>query len=50
MNSKDGWKPSTYSNHEGNIGKKVEKELLWTKPILKDNMIYWVDLLNATKM
>ena len=26
MNIKDGWKPSTYSNHEGNIGAKKSRE------------------------
>ena len=26
MNIKEGWKPSTYSNHKGNIGLEKSKE------------------------
>ena len=47
LNSK-GWKQSTYSNHEGKI-KNSLKRVVMQETFIKENMIYWVDLLNATK-
>ena len=47
LNSK-GWKQSTYSNHEGKI-KNSLKRVVMQETFIKENMTYWVDLLNATK-
>lgn len=47
LNSK-GWKPSTYSNEEGRT-KNSLKRVVMDETYIKENMIYWVELIHVTK-
>ena len=47
FNSK-GWKPSTYSNEKGKT-KNSSKRVVMDETYIKENMTYWVDLINVTK-
>ena len=47
LNSK-GWKQSTYSNHKGQIKNSLNRVVM-EETYIRDNMKYYVDLLNATK-
>ena len=47
LNSK-GWKQSTYSNEKGRTENSLQRVVM-DETYIKENMIYWVDLLNATK-
>ena len=49
LNSK-GWKQSTFANEKGNIGSKGSlKRVVMDETYVKENMTYWVDLINATR-
>ena len=49
LNSK-GWKQSTFANEKGNIGSEGSlKRVVMDETYIKENMIYWVDLVNATR-
>ena len=49
FNSK-GWKQSTFTNEKGNIGSEGSlKRVVMDETYIKENMIYWVDLVNATR-
>tara|TARA_Y100000817_G_scaffold198878_1_gene155647 strand:- start:161 stop:706 length:546 start_codon:yes stop_codon:yes gene_type:complete len=43
-----GWKQSTYSNHKGQIKNSLNRVVM-EETYIRDNMKYYVDLLNATK-
>ena len=47
LNSK-GWKQSTYSNEKGLTENSLQRVVM-DETYIRENMIYWVDLLNATK-
>jgi len=49
LNSK-GWRESTFANEKGNISSEGSlKRVVMDETYIKENMIYWVDLVNATK-
>ena len=47
LNSK-GWKQSTYSNEKGLTENSLQRVVM-DETYIREDMIYWVDLLNATK-
>ena len=49
LNSR-GWKQSTFSNEKGNIGSEGSlKRVVMDETFIKENMTYWVDLIDATR-
>ena len=51
MSIKDGWKPSTYSNHKGNIGLEKSKErVVMDENYIKNGNTYWAPLCNVTRI
>ena len=51
MNIKDGWKPSTYSNHKGNIGlEKSRERVIMDENYIKNGNTYWAPLCNVTRL
>ena len=50
MNIKDGWKPSTYANHKGNLGVEKSKErVVMDENYIKTDNVFWTSLCNASK-